>query len=97
MNCPRNKPPWWSAGTARGEIVTAAGEPLGRVDFPTSCEASAKNDLEQGLALLHHMNYVKAKPFFEAAAKADAECAIAYWGIAMTLFPDCSRLDNVPL
>jgi len=74
------------------EVLTAEGETLGRVNFPTSCEAAVQSDLEQGLALIHHMNYAKAKPFFEAAAEADPECAIAYWGIAMTyvhpLWPD---------
>jgi hypothetical protein len=70
------------SGTA---VVTAEGEKLGRVDFPTSCDPAVQVQLEVGLALLHHMNYTKAKPVFESAADADPECAIAHWGVAMAL------------
>ncbi len=74
------------------EVVTSDGEMLDQIYFPTSCEASAQSNLEQGLALLHHMNYAKAKPAFKAASETDPECAIAYWGIGMTyvhpLWPD---------
>lgn len=80
------------------EVITTDGEMLGRVDFPTSCDISVQGDLELGLALLHHMNYGKAKPVFEAAAEADPACAIAYWGIAMTyvhpLWPDTVAGEN---
>ncbi len=65
---------------------------LGTVHFPTSCSEEAQRQLEQGLALLHHMNYTKAEPVFFAASETDPECALAYWGAAMTyvhpLWPD---------
>ena len=83
---------------ARGtEVVTADGDSLGTVDWPTSC-ASVQGQLEQGLALLHHMNYTKAEPVFLAAAESDPECALAYWGAAMTyvhpLWPDTISADR---
>ena len=70
----------------------ADGSALGSVRFPTSCTADAQPLLERGLALLHHMNYIKARNTFLQATDIDAECAIAYWGAAMThvhpLWPD---------
>ncbi len=66
------------------EALSEDGERLGTVVFPTSCKASVQPDLERGLALLHHMTYVQAERVFRAAAEDDPECAIAYWGAAMT-------------
>jgi tetratricopeptide (TPR) repeat protein len=72
--------------------VDANGDALGNVRFPTSCIADAQPLLERGLALLHHMNYIKARNAFTQASEIDTECAIAYWGAAMThvhpLWPD---------
>ncbi len=83
-----------AVGTA---VVDASGAPLGTVDFPTSCP-DAQEQLELGLALLHHMNYRKAEEVFEAAATTDPECALAYWGQAMTwvhpLWPDTIPADK---
>ena len=58
----------------------------GVVEFPTSCNDAAQGAIEEGLAHLHHMMYEQSRPRFEAAAEADAECAMAHWGIAMTSF-----------
>jgi len=73
-------------------VLSADGQPLGTVQFPSSCEPAAQEHLERGLALLHHMTYLEAEASFRAAAEADPECAIAYWGMAMTsvhpLWPD---------
>ncbi len=57
---------------------------VGTVHFPTSCDRAATQSFHAGLALLHHMMYEQARTQFQAAAAADADCAIAYWGIAMT-------------
>ena len=73
-------------------VLSSSGEPLGTIHFPTSCSPEAQEHLEQGLALLHHMTYMQAEGSFRAAAEADPECAIAFWGVAMTyahpLWPD---------
>jgi tetratricopeptide (TPR) repeat protein len=75
--------------------VDVNGDTLGSVRFPTSCTVDAQPVLERGLALLHHMNYIKARNAFMQATEIDAECAIAYWGAAMThvhpLWPDTIR------
>lgn len=68
----------------------AAQEPadaqLGRVDFPTSCAASVQSDFNRAAALLHHMTYPVAYSAFEGVATDDPDCAMAYWGMAVTLF-----------
>lgn len=56
----------------------------GEVDFPVSCEEEAQEHFDAGLALLHHMMYEQAASRFESAAAADASCAMAHWGVAMT-------------
>lgn len=59
---------------------------LGEVDFPVSCNAEAQTQIETGVAQLHHMMYDRARPLFQAATKADPDCAMAWWGLAMTHF-----------
>jgi hypothetical protein len=68
-----------------GEIGQPAPE-LGAVDLPINCSEAAQQEFDVGLAQLHHMMYEQARPRFAAAAEADAQCAMAHWGIAMTLF-----------
>ena len=79
-------------GLAGAEVLNSDGKSLGTVHFPTSCTPDAQRHLERGLALLHHMTYLKAEASFRAAAEADPDCAIASWGMAMTyvhpLWPD---------
>jgi tetratricopeptide (TPR) repeat protein len=58
----------------------------GIVELTISCNEQAQAEFETGLGHLHHMMYDQARPRFEAAAEADANCAMAHWGIAMTSF-----------
>lgn len=57
---------------------------LGTVRFPTSCSAESQPMLEKGLALLHHMTYVGARAAFKNVANNEPDCAMAYWGVAMS-------------
>jgi len=59
---------------------------LGRVDFPVSCSAPAQVELDRAVALLHHMTYPQAREAFRQVATIDPTCAMAHWGVAMTLF-----------
>lgn len=59
---------------------------LGTVHFPISCSAAVQADFDRAVALLHHMTYPQARAAFEQVATVDPECAMARWGIAMTLF-----------
>ncbi len=60
------------------------GEKLGTVVLPFRCGKSADDHAQRGLALLHNMTYVGARAEFVAAIEAAPDCALGYWGQAMT-------------
>jgi hypothetical protein len=59
---------------------------LGRVSFPTSCNASAQKSISRAVALLHSFGYEEARLAFTEAAKADPSCGMAHWGVARTWY-----------
>jgi tetratricopeptide (TPR) repeat protein len=63
-----------------------ANEKLGTVSFPTSCASTVQKPFERGVALLHSFWYDEAYKQFQQVADQDPQCAIAYWGAAMSLF-----------
>jgi len=60
-------------------------EQLGRVHFPTSCNPAVAKQFERAMALLHSFWAKDAIAGFNEVLKQDPGCAIAYWGIAMSL------------
>src|SRR5262249_46656748 len=63
-----------------------AGHGMGKVSFSVSCSPAAQTEFNRAVALLHHMTYPQARAAFERVGKLDARCAMAHWGVAMTLF-----------
>lgn len=63
-----------------------ADEKLGKVSFPISCAPGSQASFERGVALLHSFGYEEAEEQFTDLTKADPACAMAHWGIAMSLF-----------
>jgi hypothetical protein len=61
-------------------------EKLGTVSFPVSCAPSVQRDFNRSVALLHSFAYSAAQASFENIARIDPGCAMAHWGIAMSLF-----------
>lgn len=59
---------------------------LGEVDFLNTCHVSLKNDINIGVALIHHMMYAQAEKHFSKLILQNPDCAILYWGYSMTLF-----------
>jgi len=59
---------------------------VGTVHFPVSCSASAQKPFERGVALLHSFWYEEAEKEFRQIAQQDSHCAMAHWGIAMSLW-----------
>jgi len=59
---------------------------LGTVDFSISCAPGVRADFNRGVLLLHSFWHDRAFVAFENAASSDTDCAIAYWGEAMTHF-----------
>jgi hypothetical protein len=58
---------------------------LGTLNFKTSCNEVAQRRFDRGMRYQHSFWYTNAKEIFEEAIKADPTCAMAYWGIALTL------------
>jgi hypothetical protein len=59
---------------------------LGTVHFPVSCAASVQKPFQRGVALLHSFWYEEAEKEFIDIAKDDPNCAMAHWGIAMSIW-----------
>jgi hypothetical protein len=59
---------------------------IGKVFFPISCKPSVQEDFNYAVALLHSFWHSEAQRVFEEVAAADPNCAMAYWGVAMSHF-----------
>jgi tetratricopeptide (TPR) repeat protein len=66
----------------------AGSEQLGRVHFKTSCSPDAQKEFERALAMLHSFFFPETIKAFSAIPQTDASCAIAYWGLAVSLRPN---------
>src|ERR1700761_6591793 len=58
---------------------------LGTVHFETSCNADAQKLFDRAMLYQHSFWYRASQRTFQDALKADPECGIAYWGIALSL------------
>jgi Tfp pilus assembly protein PilF len=60
-------------------------EQFGKVQFSTSCNEVAQRRFDRAMRYQHSFWYRPAREIFEEALKADPDCAIAHWGIALSL------------
>src|SRR5215210_2313922 len=74
---------YWSVGLS-GVAAAHEGEKLGNVNFPVSCRAEAQPGFNRAVAMLHSFWFPQALNAFAEVAKAYPDCAMAYWGIAMS-------------
>lgn len=61
-------------------------ERLGRVHFANSCSPQVQTEFNSAVAMLHSFQYGLAEKTFAHVLQKDSQCAIAYWGEAMTLY-----------
>src|SRR5215831_18875890 len=66
--------------------ASATSRGLGKVSFPISCQAEVQPPFDKGLALLHSFQYAAAENEFNLVAQGDPQCAMAYWGLAMSSY-----------
>lgn len=71
---------------ASGIAQAQPAEHLGTVSFEVSCAPAEQVHFSRGVALLHDFWYQEAQRQFEEIAKADPSCAMAHWGVAMSVF-----------
>jgi tetratricopeptide (TPR) repeat protein len=62
-----------------------ADQRFGTVHFATSCNETAQRRFDRAMRYQHSFWYQSSKELFEEVLKADPGCAIAYWGIALSL------------
>src|SRR4029450_2350870 len=73
---------------------------LGTGHFATSCNEVAQRRFDRAMRYQHSFWYRESRELFEEVLKADADCGIAYWGIALSLLnsPDAPPpVASVPL
>jgi hypothetical protein len=73
---------------------------LGAVHFETSCNETAQRRFDRAMRYQHSFWYRQSQEIFEEALKADAKCAIAHWGVALSLLYNPHApppVENLPL
>ena len=73
----------------RGEIVSCGpgdGELFGSVSFTASVPGNLKEDFNIAIALLHSFEYDESEKMFAHIIERSPNCAMAYWGVAMSNF-----------
>src|SRR5262245_46424170 len=64
-------------------VPALAQDKLGKVTFPTSCDARVQGQFERGVAMLHSYWFTEARKVFDAVLQQDPSCLMAYWGLAV--------------
>src|SRR5437763_5160137 len=73
---------------------------LGTVHFETSCNEVAQRRFDRAMRYQHSFWYRESKDLFDEVLKADPDCGIAYWGIALSLLNNPHApppVGNLPL
>ncbi len=72
----------------RGEVISCgpADKEFGSLAFEITGNPKAKKDFTLALKLLHSFEYDEAEKVFAAVIDKDPQCAMAYWGVAMSNF-----------
>ena len=72
-------------GLAQPALAQANDQKLGKVHFETSCKPEAQKHFDRAMLYQHSFWYRASQQAFEETLKADTECGIAHWGIALSL------------
>jgi len=70
----------------RGDIALCGNPEFGELSFSLSCEISSRETFDLAISLLHSFEYAEAEKAFVKVIDADPDCAMAYWGVAMSLY-----------
>lgn len=73
---------------------------LGTVHFPTTCNAIAQRRFDRAMRFQHSFWYRQSQEVFEDVLKADPECVIAFWGMALSLLNNPHNApppENLPI
>src|SRR6476619_8269030 len=79
----------WAMSVSASGFAAAEPPASGRgagVNFPISCSAPSQARFNEALAALHSFWYARAVKEFGDIAQGEPDCAIAYWGVALSLW-----------
>ncbi len=76
-------------------ITRSQATNLGKVHFANSCSTRVQLQFTNAVAMLHSFQYGLAEKTFKYVIEEDPQCAIAYWGVAMTLYHQLWDWPNV--
>lgn len=83
---PKPKPGLASIDLLRGELLLCSTESFGEVDFSLSCSYETRETFNLAISLLHSFEYEEAEKAFVKVIDMDPDCAMAYWGVSMSIF-----------
>jgi hypothetical protein len=72
------------SGADEGHHHALTEKEVGSVKFETSCSKDVAASFNRAVALLHSFQYEQTRQSFTQIAKEDPQCALAWWGIAMS-------------
>ncbi len=67
-------------------VVVAQDVDVIQVDFENSCDASVGPKFNHAVTLLHSFEYLETDRLFREILDEDPDCAMAHWGIAMSIW-----------
>jgi hypothetical protein len=69
-----------------GEV--SGGDSFGNISFPISCSADSQKRFNRAVSMLHSFQYPDTVDAFSDIARREPSCAMAFWGIAISLRPN---------
>lgn len=75
-----------SIGLLRGNLLLCGSGEFGKVQFPLACNETSRENFNLAISLLHSFEYTEAEKAFVKVIDQDPNCAMAYWGVAMSNF-----------
>jgi len=85
---PTPNPALASIDLKRGELLLCSTEQFGDVSFSLDCNYEVRETFDLAISLLHSFEYDEAEKAFVKAIDMDPECAMAYWGVTMSIYHD---------
>src|SRR5687767_9382123 len=72
----------------KGNVISCgtSASQYGTLAFQTSCGSGVQDDFNLGVKLLHSFEYDEAEKVFAGIIDRQPDCAMAYWGVAMSNF-----------
>ncbi|MEX0997649.1 MAG: hypothetical protein WDZ45_11410 [Flavobacteriaceae bacterium] len=70
----------------RGELKFCGNGQFGDVNFSESCSYETRETFNLAISLLHSFEYTEAEKAFVKVIDSDPNCAMAYWGVAMSIY-----------